>query len=217
MIEFQHLSLQYPTGKLALDRISTTIKTGEMVIVTGGIGSGKTAFLNAIALIDPPTSGSLIVNGAQLVGLPKKQIPYYRQTLGLIFGERKLFMDRSVTDNLAYPLEMIGFTQHEAHMRAKTALERVELLHKANDLPGSLTSGEKQLLCIARAIINKPNIILADEPLLNLETVMAKKIWSMLKTISQVGITGMVGARLSALVKYSSDRQLTLIDGVLTE
>ena len=217
MIELQHVSLQYPNGFLVLDRITTTIEAGEIVIVTGPQGSGKTSLLNAISLISPPTSGSLKINGKQMVGLQENRIPIYRQTLGLVFQDQKLLGEKTVLDNLVFPLEMMGFDRQDAHARAKAALERLEIDSKAHLMPDELSGGEQKALCIARAIINKPSIILADEPLLNLDTPTAKKIWSMLKTISQVGITVIVATHLSSLVKNSSDRQLHLNAGILTE
>lgn len=217
MIELQYVSLQHPNGTLALDRVSTTIKTGEFVVVTGPRGSGKTTFLNTIALISPPTSGSLIINGKQMAGLAEKHIPYFRQSIGLIFQDNKLPDSMTALENLVFPLQTFGFSKEEAMLRAKTALARVGLEQKTNDYPSTLSGGEQKMLCVARAIINKPSIILADEPLLGLDTASAKKIWTMLKTVSQVGITVIVATHLNALVKNPSERLLRLDAGILTE
>ena len=109
IIELRYVSLHYPNGALALDRVSTTIKAGQLVLVTGPRGSGKTSFLNAISLISPPTSGSLMINGKQMAGLPKTKIPYYRQSLGLVFQDNKLLDTLTVLENLVFLLETFGF------------------------------------------------------------------------------------------------------------
>ena len=169
MIRFNNVSKTYPGGFLALKNVSFELGSGEMAFLTGHSGAGKSTLLRLISLMEKPTSGSIQVNNTELSNIAYKQIPYIRRGIGMIFQNHNLLKDRSVFENVALPLIIEGFGQKEIRKRVAAALEKVHLLNKSKCFPNMLSGGEQQRVGIARAIVNKPPVILADEPTGNLD------------------------------------------------
>jgi len=192
MIQASNLTKRYPGGYEAVKAVSFEIGDGEMVFVTGHSGAGKTTLVKLIASIERPTSGSLIVNGQNLAALRNSAIPYLRRHFGLVFQDQKLLFDRTVLANVLLPLEIIGLPAKEAQRRAQAALDKVGLLERAKANPIALSGGEQQRLAIARAVVNRPSVLLADEPTGNLDAESAEKIVQIFGDFHQVGVTVIV-------------------------
>ncbi|OWW21494.1 cell division ATP-binding protein FtsE [Noviherbaspirillum denitrificans] len=189
MIEFRHVSKQYGRGSSALTDIDLTIGKGELAFLSGPSGAGKSTLLKMIAVMERPTSGTVSVNGQDVGRLNASGLPYLRRNLGLIFQQQSLLNDRSVLSNVMLPLLVIGTAGAEAEKRARAALDKVGLLDKATSDPMALSGGEQQRVSIARAIVNRPQIILADEPTANLDRASARKVMDALKAFHGVGVT----------------------------
>ena len=192
MIEFRHVSKQYGRGSAALTDIDLSIGKGEMVFLSGPSGAGKSTLLKMIAVMERPTSGTVSVNGQDVGRLNASGLPYLRRNLGLIFQQQSLLNDRNVLANVMLPLLVIGTSRTDAEKRARAALDKVGLLDKAGLDPMALSGGEQQRVSIARAIVNRPQIILADEPTANLDRGSAKKVMDALKAFHGVGVTCMI-------------------------
>ncbi len=188
-ITLSGVSKRYPGGHDALTGVSLNIAAGEMVFITGHSGAGKSTLLKLIAAIERPTSGTVLVNGQNIGTLRPRGIPFLRRNFGLVFQDHKLLFDRSVFDNVMLPLDIIGFDRREAARRARAALDKVGLLQKEKAQPITLSGGEQQRLCIARAIVHRPAILLADEPTGNLDADYAAAIGDLLRAFNQVGVT----------------------------
>jgi cell division transport system ATP-binding protein len=215
MISLSQVSKRYPGGLEALKDVTFTIETGEMAFVTGHSGAGKSTLLNLIAAIEMPSSGTIIVNGQNLSQLRPAAIPFLRRNFGLIFQDHKLLYDRSVFDNVMLPLEITGFDQNEAAKRTRAALDKVGLLGREKTMPIALSGGEQQRLCIARAIVHRPAILLADEPTGNLDSGYANEILEMFKSFNQVGVTVLIASHDEHLIERFSARTLHLQHGEL--
>ncbi|MDP2784482.1 MAG: cell division ATP-binding protein FtsE [Sulfurimicrobium sp.] len=215
MISLSQVCKRYPGGLEALKDITLTIETGEMVFVTGHSGAGKSTLLNLIAAIESPSSGTIIVNGQNLSQLRPAAIPFLRRNFGLIFQDHKLLYDRSVFNNVMLPLEITGFDQNEAAKRSRAALDKVGLLGREKTMPIALSGGEQQRLCIARAIVHRPAILLADEPTGNLDSAYASEILEMFKSFNQVGVTVVISTHDERLIERFSARTLRLQHGEL--
>src|SRR5574343_1336596 len=192
MIVASQLSKRYPGGYEALADVSFEISAGQMVFITGHSGAGKTTLVKLIASIERPTSGSLVVNGQNLSALRPSAIPYLRRHFGLVFQDQKLLFDRSVLDNVLLPLQIVGLTRREAVRRAQAALDKVGLLERERANPIALSGGEQQRLAIARAVVNRPTVLLADEPTGNLDAASASDVLEIFESFHQVGVTVVV-------------------------
>ena len=189
MISVSAVTKRYPQGLEALKEVSFEIEAGEMVFITGHSGAGKSTLFRLLAAIERPTSGSIVVNGQNLAALRKSAIPYLRRNFGLIFQDQKLLFDRSVLDNVLLPLAIVGLPTIDATRRARAALDKVGLLAREKANPIALSGGEQQRLAIARAVVNRPAILLADEPTTNLDSESAADILEIFRAFHQVGVT----------------------------
>jgi cell division transport system ATP-binding protein len=188
-IALSSVSKRYPGGHEALKGVTLAIEAGEMVFITGHSGAGKSTLLKLIAAIERPSAGSVVVNGQNVGTLRARGIPFLRRNFGLVFQDHKLLFDRTVFDNVMLPLEITGFDRREGARRARAALDKVGLLHKEKARPITLSGGEQQRLCIARAIVHRPAILLADEPTGNLDAGYATDIGELFRDFNQVGVT----------------------------
>ena len=212
MIEFQHVSKQYSSDAVALRDISLTIAKGELVYLAGPSGAGKSTLLKMIAAMERPTAGKVVVNGQDIGKLKSAGVPFLRRNLGLIFQEQRLLNDRSVLSNVMMPLIVTGSPKAAAEQRARAALDKVGLGDRANALPLALSGGEQQRVSIARAIVNRPQIILADEPTANLDRASAGKVLDALHAFHSVGVTCLSSTH-DELVLDKADRVIYLERG----
>jgi cell division transport system ATP-binding protein len=194
MIEFQHVSKQYSPDGVALRDISFTIAKGELVYLAGPSGAGKSTLLKMIAAMERPSSGKVLVNGQDIGAMQRAGVPFLRRNLGLIFQEQRLLNDRSVLANVMMPLLVTGAPRASAEQRARAALDKVGLLDRADAQPLALSGGEQQRVSIARAIVNRPQIILADEPTANLDRASASKVIDALHAFHSVGVTCLISS-----------------------
>lgn len=192
MIEFRSVSKQYSAHAIALREVTLDIAKGELVYLAGPSGAGKSTLLKMIAAIERPTSGAVLVNGQDIGKLRKEGIPFLRRNLGLIFQQQKLLNDRNILANTMLPLLVTGASKTQAEQRARAALDKVGLLARAKAMPLELSGGEQQRVSIARAIVNRPQIILADEPTANLDRASADKVLDALRAFHSVGVTCLI-------------------------
>lgn len=192
MIVASNLTKRYPGGYEAVKEACFEISAGQMVFITGHSGAGKTTLVKLLASIERPTSGSLVVNGQNLAALRRSAIPYVRRNFGLVFQDQKLLFDRSALDNVLLPLQIAGLPRRDAIRRAQAALDKVGLLAREKARPIALSGGEQQRLAIARAVVNRPTILLADEPTGNLDSESATEILEIFADFHRVGVTVVV-------------------------
>lgn len=217
MISFSEVAKRYPGGQEGLRGVSFAIEGGEFVFLTGRSGAGKSTLLKLVAAIERPTSGAVVVNGQNVGALKRSAVPYLRRNLGLVFQDQKLLYDRSVFDNVMLPLAFTGVAQRDAARRARAALDKVGLLARERANPIQLSGGEQQRLAIARAVVNRPSIIIADEPTANLDAESAARILDVLLSFHEVGVTLLVSTHDAALVQRAPRRVLALADGRLVQ
>jgi cell division transport system ATP-binding protein len=217
LIHFSQVIKRYAGGYEALKNISFEIDDGEMVLLSGHSGAGKSTLLNLIAGIEHPTSGTVLVNGQNVGALNRAAIPYLRRNIGLIFQDHKLLFDRSVMDNVRLPLDIAGYSHQDGQKRARAALDRVGLLPKERLNPIHLSGGEQQRLCIARAIVHRPSILLADEPTGNLDHAYAEDIMDLFESFNQVGVTVVLSTHDEGFLKQRPHRILRLKQGGLSQ
>jgi len=215
MIKFSQVNKRYPGGYEALKHLSFEIAEGEQVFLTGHSGAGKSTLLKLIAAIERPNGGSVVVKGQNVGSLKGGALPYLRRHLGLVFQDHKLLFDRSAFDNVMLPLQICGFDHRESAKRVRAALDKVGLLHREKANPIALSGGEQQRLCIARAIVNRPAILLADEPTGNLDSEYAHDIMSIFKSFHQVGVTLLIATHDEKILDRHSGRILSLKHGEL--
>lgn len=215
MIKFNQVHKRYPGGFEALKNVSFDIGEGEIVFLTGHSGAGKSTLLKLIAAIERPNSGSVLVNNQNVGALKEGALPYLRRNLGIIFQDHKLLFDRSVFDNVLLPLQICGFDHRESSKRVRAALDKVGLLKREKTNPIALSGGEQQRLCIARAIVNRPSILLADEPTGNLDSGYAQEIMAIFKSFHQVGVTLLISTHDESVLQDSDVRRLLLKQGEL--
>ena len=216
MISASAVTKRYPHGLEALKEVSFEIESGEMVFITGHSGAGKSTLFRLLSAIERPTSGSIVVNGQNIAALRRSAIPYLRRNFGLIFQDQKLLFDRSVLDNVLLPLAIVGLPTREAHRRARAALDKVGLLDRERARPIALSGGEQQRLAIARAVVNRPSILLADEPTANLDSESASNILDIFRSFHQVGVTLVIATHDPQWMARFSPRVLRLERGRLT-
>ncbi|OQW93445.1 MAG: cell division ATP-binding protein FtsE [Beggiatoa sp. IS2] len=215
MITFAEVSKRYAGGHEAIKQVSFHLKRGEMIFLTGQSGAGKSTLLRLISLIERSTSGQIIVNGQNLSRLTAARIPYLRRRIGMTFQEHRLLFDRTVFDNVAVPLIIAGFGHQEVRRRVRAALDKVGLLNKEKSYPITLSGGQQQRVGIARAVVHKPLILLADEPTGNLDPELSKETMSLFVEFNQVGVTVLIATHALNLIKSMGCRTLILQEGKL--
>jgi len=213
MIRLDRVYKAYSGAQDALKNISLEIDEGEFVFLTGHSGAGKSTLLRLIALIDRATHGQVIVDGRNLDRVPRRQIPYFRRRIGFIFQEHRLLPERSVFDNVALPLVVAGVRSAETQKRVRAALDKVGLLNKERASPRSLSSGEQQRVGIARAVVNRPRILLADEPTGNLDPGLSLDILKLFSQFNDVGVTVLIATHDLELIRQQQRRRIALVAG----
>jgi cell division transport system ATP-binding protein len=214
-ISFSQVSKRYSGGFEALKQVTFDIEPGDMVFLTGHSGAGKTTLLKLIAGIERASAGSVLVNGQNVSALRPAALPFLRRNLGLVLQDQKLLYDRSVFDNVMLPLVVTGQPYREAARRARAALDKVGLLDRERANPVTLSGGEQQRLCIARAIVNRPGVLLADEPTASIDVDYAREIMAMFRDFNQVGVTVLIATHDLALIESSGRRAIRLDHGRL--
>ncbi len=216
MISLSHVSKRYPGGHQALHDVGFAIEAGELVFITGHSGAGKTTLLKLLVAIERPTSGSIVINGQNVGALRPGAVPFLRRNFGLVFQDHKLLFDRNVFDNAALPLQISGYGTKDAARRVRAALDKVGLLQHEKAMPITLSGGEQQRLCIARAIVHRPAILLADEPTGNLDAEYAADIGELFRSFNQVGVTVAIATHDQVLLERLAPRVINLSHGQIT-
>ncbi len=215
MIRFINASKRYSSGFDALQNVNFHMAAGEMAFLTGHSGAGKSSLLKLIALLERSSRGQVIINNQNLAKISRRRIPYFRRNIGIIFQDHQLLFDRTVYDNVALPLIIAGFSHRDIGKRVRAALDKVGLLNKEKKYPITLSGGEQQRVGIARAVVNKPPLILADEPTGNLDPELSAEIMGLFRDFSDVGVTVLVATHDLALISQLPYRMLTLKNGKL--
>ena len=215
MIEFHNVTKRYEGGFEALSNVSLKLDDGDMAFLTGHSGAGKSTLLKIIALIEKPTRGQALLNRLNLNHLARHRIPYIRRNIGIIFQDHQLLFDRPVFDNVALPLQIQGYRPQEIAKRTRAALDKVGLLNKEKSLPITLSGGEQQRVGIARAVVHKPMLLLADEPTGNLDPVLSREIMEIFVDFNQVGVTVLVASHDLGLIEELDKPRITLNNGQL--
>ncbi len=210
MIQFTHVFKRYPGGFDALRNVNLQIQAGEMVFITGHSGAGKSTLLKLITAIERPTRGDAVVNGKNLLRLPRRRIPYFRREIGVVFQDHKLLFDRTVFDNVALPLIVTGADPHDIPRRVRAALEMVGLLSKEKMYPITLSGGEQQRVGIARAVVNKPPLLLADEPTGNIDSKLSDEILDLFLDFHHHGVTVLIATHDGHLINRARQRVIEL-------
>jgi cell division transport system ATP-binding protein len=215
MIEFHNVTKRYEGGYEALSNVSLQLGDGQMAFITGHSGAGKSTLLKIIALIEKPTRGQALLNRINLNTLARHRIPYIRRNIGIIFQDHQLLFDRPVFDNVALPLHIQGYRPQEIARRTRAALDKVGLLKKEKSLPITLSGGEQQRVGIARAVVHKPMLLLADEPTGNLDPLLSREIMQIFVDFNQVGVTVLVASHDLGLIDELEKPRMTLNRGQL--
>lgn len=215
MIRIEEVTKRYPGGQDALKGLTLRVDKGEMVFVTGHSGAGKSTLLRLIALIDRPTNGQVIVDSQNTRKITRRRIPAYRRQIGMVFQDHKLLYDRPVFDNVALPLVIAGIGHREAARKVRAALDQVSLLHKEKQFPETLSSGEQQRVGIARAIVSRPKLLIADEPTGNLDPDLSLEVMRIFRRFNEVGVTLLIASHDIALIDQLGCRRIALADGKL--
>jgi cell division transport system ATP-binding protein len=215
MISFDRVSKRYAEGHDALREVSVDIGQDELVFLTGHSGAGKSTLLRLIMLMERPTRGQLVVDGQNLDAVGNRGIPSHRRNIGVVFQNHQLLFDRPVFDNVALPLIIAGYDYREVGRRVRAALDKVGLLPRERAMPQSLSGGEQQRVGIARAVVGKPKILLADEPTGNLDPALSAEIMQLFEEFNQVGVTVLIASHDLALISRLRHRIITLNQGRL--
>jgi cell division transport system ATP-binding protein len=213
MIHFDNLSKQYPGGFEALKNVNLHLDAGELAFLTGHSGAGKSTLLKMLMLLERPTSGTLIIDGVNVTRYSNARIPGHRRRLGVVYQNHQLLMDRSVFDNVALPLQVAGHTSKEIGRRVRAALDAVGLLEKEDNKPETLSGGEQQRVGVARAVVHKPKILLADEPTGNLDPELSAEMMALFRRFQDVGVTVLIATHDIHLVDRLGCRKICLERG----
>jgi cell division transport system ATP-binding protein len=215
MIRFDEVSKRYDGGSEALSRVSFELADGEMSFLTGHSGAGKSTLMKLIILMERASQGQVIVNGTNLNRVSRRQVPAVRRSVGVVFQNHQLLSDRTVYDNVALPLTIAGFSPKEVGRRVRAALSKVGLSDKEKRYPVALSGGEQQRVGIARAVVNKPPLLLADEPTGNLDPELSQEIMDLFSQFNQVGVSVLIATHDLDLVQRMAKRELILREGKL--
>jgi cell division transport system ATP-binding protein len=215
VIQFSSVAKRYPGGLEALRGVTLEVQDGEMVAITGHSGAGKSTLLKLAAGIERASSGSVIVNGQNLGALGETALAILRRRIGFVFQDHKLLHDRSAFDNVALPLRIAAFSREETGRRVRAALDKVGLLGREKAMPVALSGGEQQRLCIARAIVNRPSVLIADEPTGNLDADYARGILDLFVSFNRVGVSVLLSTHDAAAVQQLGCRRIALAQGAL--
>jgi len=215
MIRFDEVSKGYDGGSEALSRVSFELADGEMSFLTGHSGAGKSTLMKLIILMERASQGQVIVNGTNLNRVSRRQVPAVRRNVGVVFQNHQLLFDRTVYDNVALPLTIAGFSPKEVGRRVRAALSKVGLSHKEKKYPLALSGGEQQRVGIARAVVNKPPLLLAEEPTGNLDPELSQEIMDLFSEFNQVGVSVLIATHDLDLVQRMAKRELILRKGQL--
>jgi len=215
VIQFSTVAKRYPGGHEALRGVTLEVAAGEMVAVTGHSGAGKSTLLKLAAGIERASGGTVMVNGQNLGALGETALAVLRRRIGFVFQDHKLLYDRTCHDNVALPLRIAGFGREEAGRRVRAALDKVGLLGRERSMPVALSGGEQQRLCIARAIVNRPSILVADEPTGNLDTDSARSILDLFRSFNQVGVTVLLSSHDETGLERLGCRRIALDHGLM--
>lgn len=217
MIRFQQVSKAYRGGRQALQKVDFHLQPAEMAFLTGHSGAGKSTLLKLICAIERPSDGQIFFNGHDITRIENKHIPFLRRNIGIIFQDHKLLMDRSIYDNVALPLRVELASETEIKRRVSAALDKVGLLDKARCLPMQLSGGEQQRVGIARAVVNKPRLLLADEPTGNLDAALSQQVMQLFEEFNRVGVSVLMATHDTSLLSTHNYRRLDLHQGHLRE
>lgn len=215
MISCKQVSKKYHDGASALAEINFTLPKGGMAFLTGHSGAGKSTLLKLLTLMERPSTGQILVGDADLTRMPNRRIAHFRQSIGVVFQHHLLLNDRTVYENVALPLYAAGFPQKDIRKRVHAALDTVQILDKAQAMPQTLSGGEQQRVGIARAVINRPTVLLADEPTGNLDFELAQNIIQLFERFNKVGVTVLIATHNTALIEASPHPVLCLSQGRL--
>lgn len=215
MIRFEQVGKRYSNGHVGLHELSFRARRGEFLFVTGHSGAGKSTLLRLLLALERPTSGKLLLAGQDIGSIRNSEIPFLRRQIGVVFQNHHLLFDRSVFDNVALPLHILGLPREEIRQRVDTALERVSLQEMGELLPADLSSGQQQRVGIARAVVHQPALLLADEPTGNLDPRLAAEIMGVFEDINRLGTTVLIASHDLALIARMRHRLLTLQRGRL--
>ncbi len=213
MIRFEQVGKRYPNGREAIAGVSFDVRAGEMVFLTGRSGAGKSTILRLIALLERPTRGQVTVNGKDTAKLPARQVPAFRRQLGMVFQDHMLLPERSVYDNVALPLVVAHVPMRDIDKRVRAALDQVGLLDRIAALPPELSVGEQQRVGIARAIIARPPLLIADEPTGNLDPQLSRDVMQLFRRFSEAGVAVVVATHDQRLVEESGLREIHIASG----
>jgi cell division transport system ATP-binding protein len=215
MISFERVSKRYDEGYDALRDVSFTINKDDLVFLTGHSGAGKSTLMRLIMLMERPTRGDVLVDGQNLASVGSRAIARHRRDIGVVFQNHQLLFDRTVFDNVALPLIICGYDHREVGRRVRAALDKVGLLERERALPVTLSGGEQQRVGIARAVVGRPKILLADEPTGNLDPALSAEIMTLFEDFSKVGVTVLIASHDLALISRLHHRIITLREGRL--